>query len=166
MDEIKIFKSQYWASLEMFKEAVDKCPQALWNDLQYKNKFWHIAYHTLFCTDMYLSPAEKDFKPWYKHQDESNFMGPLPWEGNREPKKCNPYSKEDILEYYPICYKKVEIELDKINLNDDSGFHWVPLNKFELQIYNIRHIQHHTAQLVERLRQTANIPTKWVGFVR
>ncbi len=40
-------------------------------------------------------------------------------------------------------------------LDADSGFYWLPFNKFELQLYNIRHIQHHTGQLTDRLRQAA-----------
>jgi hypothetical protein len=32
-----------------------------------------------------------------------------------------------------------------------------------LQIYNIRHIQHHAAQLIERVREDAGIAIPWVG---
>jgi hypothetical protein len=43
-----------------------------------------------------------------------------------------------------------------------AGFPWLPFNKLELQFYNIRHIQHHTGQLADRLRNAINIGTPWV----
>jgi len=33
----------------------------------------------------------------------------------------------------------------------------------ELHIYNIRHLQHHTGQLMDRLRTAGNIGVAWVG---
>jgi hypothetical protein len=53
-----------------------------------------------------------------------------------------------------------------LNLEAESGFSWIPMNKMELQIYNIRHIQHHAAQLIERLRDNQGIHIKWVGKVK
>ena len=36
----------------------------------------------------------------------------------------------------------------------------------EHQIVNIRHIEHHTAQLADRLRSSAGIGIQWVGARR
>jgi hypothetical protein len=44
-----------------------------------------------------------------------------------------------------------------------SRFAWIPLNKLELQFYNIRHIQHHTGELFERLGARANVDNlRWI----
>jgi hypothetical protein len=37
------------------------------------------------------------------------------------------------------------------------------MNKFELQIYTIRHLQQHSGELMERLGSRANISVDWVG---
>jgi uncharacterized damage-inducible protein DinB len=46
-------------------------------------------------------------------------------------------------------------------MEEKSGFDWLPTNRMELHLYNIRHIQHHTGQLVERLRQNGVKGIRW-----
>ena len=157
----EIIKSQYRASLEMFGEAVDKCTDALWDDQSYSNRFWHIAYHALFFTHLYLQESDKAFVPWSKHRDEYESLGPLPWPPHREPNIGEPYTKEDILEYLGVCRNEVEAKVSALDLEAESGFHWLPFSKLELEFYNIRHLQHHTGQLVDRLRTKEAIGVGW-----
>jgi hypothetical protein len=164
MDVKKVIKSQYRASLEMLKQAIVKCPESLWDDHEHKNKFWHVSYHALFYTHLYLQPSEKDFVPWTRHRDGIQFMGPLPWPPHEEPKIGEPYSQEEILEYFEICQKQVEERVVSLNLDAESGFYWLPFNKMELQFYNIRHLQHHTGELCERLGNKGDIEVDWVGM--
>jgi hypothetical protein len=154
--------SQYLASLEMLKQAIDKCPEALWNAPEDKNKFWHLAYHALFYTHLYLQPTEKGFVPWANHRDGYQFMGPLPWPPHKEPNIGNPYQKEEILEYLEFCQQQVSEAVESLNLDGPSGFDWLPFDKLELQFYNIRHLQQHIGELCERLGR-ANIDVDWVG---
>ncbi len=44
----------------------------------------------------------------------------------------------------------------------ESGFFWLPFGKLELQFYNIRHLQHHTGELFERLG-AVGVTLDWVG---
>ena len=78
MDIKPIIKHQYHAALTMLKMAIEQCPESAWNDPEYKNASWHIVYHTLFYTHLYLQVSEKEFKPWSKHREEYPFMGGLP----------------------------------------------------------------------------------------
>ena len=73
-----------------------------------------------------------------------------------------PYAKGDILEYLAVCQKQVEEQVTDLNLESESGFDWIPLNKLELQFYNIRHLQQHIGELCERLG-TQKIDVDWVG---
>jgi len=164
MDIKKVIESQYQASLEMLKQAIVKCPASVWDDRAYKNRFWHIAYHALFYTHLYLQPAEKDFVPWAKHRDQSQFMGPLPWPPHQEPEIGEPYRKEELLEYLAICRQQVEEKVAALNLEGGSGFDWLPFGKMELQFYNLRHLQHHAGELCERLGTTEDIEVAWVGM--
>ena len=164
MNTKAVITSQYLAALDMLKQAIEKCPAGLWNSPQDKNKFWHLAYHALFYTHLYLQPTGKDFVPWSKHRDEYEFMGPLPWPPHKEPNIGDPYQKEEVLEYLEFCRQQVSAIVGTLNLNDASGFDWMPFGKLELQFYNIRHLQQHTGELCERLGK-ANIDIDWVGMV-
>jgi hypothetical protein len=155
MDYQQIIRSQYLATLEMLKLAIEKCPDALWNDPTDKNKFWHVAYHALFYTHLYLQPTEQDFKPWAKHRDQHRFSA----EGE-------PYTRAEVLEYLALCQQQVIEQVPQLNLDAGSGFYWLPFNKAELQIYNIRHVQQHAGELMERLGSRAEIEIDWVGVKR
>ena len=85
MDLAEIIISQYLAALEMLKQTIIKCPESIWNSPDDKTKFWHIAYHALFYTHLYLQDSEADFTPWAKHRDEYQFIGQLPWPPHSPP---------------------------------------------------------------------------------
>jgi hypothetical protein len=50
-------------------------------------------------------------------------------------------------------------------LSGPSGFRRRNCLRAELHIYNIRHIQHHAAQLILRLRLNTNVDIPWLGQV-
>jgi hypothetical protein len=148
MDTNKIIQSQYLAALEMLKQVIVKCPAALWNAPGDKDKVWRKAYHALFYAHLYLQTTEKDFTPWEKHHD---------------PDTGEPFTQAEVLEYLGFVQKQVAAQVQALNLEAESGFHWLPFNKLELQFYNIRHIQQHAGELFERLGTRENIELDWVG---
>jgi hypothetical protein len=163
MDTKKVIQSQYLAALEMLKQAVVKCPDSLWNAAEDRNKFWHVAYHALFYTHLYLQDAEKDFRPWEKARNEYQFMGPMPWPPHNLPKIGEPYTREDVLAYLAFAREQVQVRVPALDLEASSGFEWQPFGKLELQFYNIRHLQQHTAELYERIGAQAGIELDWIG---
>ena len=164
MNTKEIIRSQYQASLDMLAQAIVKCPETLWADLEDKNEFWHIAYHALFYTHLYLQASEEEITPWENHKDNYQFMGSLPWPPHDEPDISEPYLKEEILEYLEFCRGQIDDKVAVLNLEAESGFSWIPLSKLELQFYNIRHLQQHTGELCERLGTRANIDIDWIGM--
>jgi hypothetical protein len=58
----------------------------------------------------------------------------------------------------------VDRRVSEIDLEAPSGFHWLPFGKVELQFYNIRHIQHHAGQLIDRLSCRESVSVRWVGM--
>ncbi len=159
----RVIVSQYHSALSMMKEAIVKCSDELWNSDRYKNRYWHICYHALFYADLYLSDDEYSFSPWTRHRKEYQFLGEVPYPPYHQPHIEEFYSKTEILEYLKNIINSLESRIAKTNLDGTSGFFWLPFDKLELQVYNIRHIQHHTAQLVERLRQENNVSVEWIG---
>jgi hypothetical protein len=160
MDVKETIKSQYLASLEMLRQAIEVCPESLWYGLEDKNPFWQTAYHVLFYTDLYLQPREEDFVPWGKHREWARSLA----SSGREAEGGEPYSKEDVLAYHGLCCAQVEKRVTGLDLEAESGFYWLPFDKFELQIYNIRHIQQHTGELYERLGAHGEFEVRWVGM--
>ncbi len=151
MDYLQIVRSQYLASLEMLKQAIEKCPAALWDDPADKNRFWHVAYHALFYTHLYLQPTEQDFTPWTKHRKAHDLSKP-----------ADTYPKDEVLEYLAVCQQQVNEQVPQLNLDAEPGFYWLPMSKAELQIYTIRHLQQHAGELMERMGSRAGIDVDWV----
>ena len=150
-------QSQYRASLAMLRQAIEKCPDDLWTDISYNNPFWHVVYHVLFFTHLYLSPAEADFVPWEKHNsDIRSLKAPVT--------ALTPLSKADLLDYLALVLEQVVVQVEALDLDGESGFHWLPFSKLELQFYNIRHIQQHTGELCERLGAHGEVEVDWVGL--
>ena len=152
-------QNQFFAALEMLKNAVVQCPPSHWDDAQSPKKFWHVAYHTLFYTHLYLQTSGESFTAWPKHRAEYHDMDAA----SRTATPLVAYSKEEILEYLAFCRREVAKKTANLDLDAESGFSWLPFNKMELQIYNIRHIQHHAAELAEWLGANAGIQLNWVG---
>jgi hypothetical protein len=157
MDIRDVIRSQYLASLAMLEQAIAKCPESSWDDRAYRNQFWHIAYHVLFYTHLYLQPTREDFVPWEKHRDGLESLGPESGE---------PYARDEILAYYALCREQVKDQVAALDLEAGSGFFWLPMNKLELQFYNVRHLQHHTGELCERLGARGAVEVDWIGMER
>jgi hypothetical protein len=158
MDIYGAIQSQYQAALEMLRQAIAACPEELWNAEGDRNRFWRVAYHALFYTHLYLQKTIEDFVPWSKHQDEYASLSAEQTEG-----AAAPYSKDDLLAYHALCQEQVRNLVPALDPDGGSGFHWLPFTKLELQFYNIRHLQHHTGQLYERLRTQAGVGAGWVS---
>ena len=165
MDVRAALKSQYHAGLKSLRLAIEQCPDSLWdNPADGAAAFWRVAYHTLFYTHFYLQKDEHSFTPWTRHRDESQHLSGIPWENNRLPHPCEPYSRNDILEYWRLCDGMINESVEDLDLSaTECGFPWYPIPTLEHQLVNIRHIQHHAAALATRLRREAGVKVDWVG---
>lgn len=145
----------------MLRETILRCPDKVWDDPTQGNRFWHIAYHTLFYTHFYLSPSEGEFEPWeYGIRGMQFFRSYVP----AEPDGTCPYTKEQLLAYTDRIATSLESRIAAEPFADPSGFEWLPFSRLELHLYNIRHVQHHTGQLVERLRGDGIEGIEWEGW--
>ena len=162
-----VLKSQYHASLAMLGEAIEQCPDDVWLATDHLNAFWQVAYHTLFFTHLYLQPNEAAFRPWEHHQGDVQHPDGIP--GPADPNSSlplipKPYTKAQVLEYWSFCDRMIDGAVEKLDLESSkSGFSWYRMSKLEHQLVSLRHIQHHAAQLADRLRSAADIGIKWVG---
>ncbi len=160
-------KSQYHAALAMLREAIDRCPDDLWTAGGHLHAYWQNAYHALFFAHFYLQPDEASFRPWRGHQSRVQYpdaIGGPPERDSTLPMLPEPYTRAQALEYWALCDGMVDSAIDTLDLDaPTSGFDWYPIPKLEHLLVNLRHIQHHTAQLADRLRTAADIGVRWVG---
>jgi hypothetical protein len=160
-------KSQYHTSLEMLSEAIERCPEELWLDTNSVNAFWQVAYHALFYVHMYLQPNLEAFTPWAEHQTDVQYQNGFPGPakaGSKLPLIPSPYSKTQVQTFIGICDAMVDAAIDNFDLLEPkSGFPWYTCSKLEHQIISIRHLQHHTAQLGDRLRAAGGVGLTWLG---
>lgn len=162
-----VLKNQYHAALAMLRETIENCPEELWTSREHTNAFWQIAYHVLYFTHLYLQSDEAAFEPWGQHQanvqHEDGIPGPAEPESDL-PLVPDPYTRAQVLEYWRFCDEMVDDAVDALDLqSQSSGFYWYRLSKLEHQLVNLRHLQHHAAQLADRLRAAENFGTRWVG---
>ncbi|MDQ3141928.1 MAG: DinB family protein [Bacteroidota bacterium] len=151
----EILWNQFGASIDMLENALVECPDELWNS---DSQFWYIGYHSLFFLDYYLS------------DNPENFMPPAPFTLSEfDPSGLLPervYSKEELLEYLEFCRKKCHnllIDLSAVRLTNRFVNAYKNYPVLEILIYNMRHVQHHAAQLNLLLRQEIDYAPAWVA---
>ena len=118
--------------------------------------FRQVAYHTLFYSDLYLSPSLEALEP-----TEIQHRGGLHPAGVAT---CVGLTKDDTLAYLAACRRKAVQTLaaeTPQSLQVGAGFPWLSLSRGELHWYNIRHIQHHTGQLSAYLRRATGSREDW-----
>ena len=163
MDTHNTIRSQFHASLDMLQDAIEACPEDMWDRAEDLNRTWQLAYHALFYTHLYLQPSEAYFRPWPRQEDHYRAMGKqAKWLGLEEASGA-PLDKAGVLEYLAFCRQEVDARTEALDLESESGFSWLPMNKLELQFYSNRHIMQHTGELYERLSKVDS-ELRWVGM--
>ncbi len=148
---------QFGAAIDMLENAMDACPDELWNDRSQQPEFWYLVYHTLFFLDLYLSGAVEGYVPPKPFTlSELDPAGVLPE---------RVYSKDEIRTFLDHCRSKCKATIESLSDAQGGqrcGFAWVDCTVAELFLYNMRHVQHGAAQLNLILRQKTNSAPGWV----
>ncbi|MGJ5815993.1 DinB family protein [Paludibaculum fermentans] len=158
---------QLAAAIQMTRAAIGACPVDLWDDRTEGSPFWHIAYHSLFYTDLYLSDDVASFQAREFHTEKAHFLpGDRQEDGGviTTPEKV--FGQAQLLEYAEHCLRKSDEAVKKLTSErvlERCGFPWYPLSVGEMFLVNLRHNQHHTGQLLLLLRRRANIGIDWTG---
>jgi hypothetical protein len=154
---------QFGASIDMLKNAVTLWPDEYWST---DRNFFYNAYHVLVFLDYYLT------------NPPNNFSSPLPF--TLTERKAAPaeaiddvipnriYTKNELLVYLQSCREKcyrlitslTEEKLSERWIEEGGDMNYSVL---EILLYNMRHVQHHAAQLNLSLRQKINNAPRWVA---
>lgn len=162
-------RSQYHAALAMLRDAVERCPDERWTDDGHRNACWQLAYHALFFTHLYLGRDEASFRPWEHHRADAQHPDGIPGPadpGSTLPLLPPPYTRTRVLAYADFCDAMVDDAVAALDLaSPESGFSWYRIPKLEHQLVSIRHLQHHAAQLADRVRAARDEGVRWVKSV-
>lgn len=153
----EILWQQLGAAIAMLENAVRACPHELWGDRTRQPEYWYMVYHTLFFLDLHLSGKLEGFVPPAPFNlDELDPAGVLPE---------RVYTKEEMQTYLEHCRRKCHAVIEALTderARERSVFPWVEMSFAELILSNVRHVQHHTAQLNLILRQSIDSAPRWV----
>jgi hypothetical protein len=153
---------QFGAAIDTLDDAISACPDALWtavlwddsDDARY-GQFWYIATHTLIWLDLFLRGSGDGFVP------------PAPFIRGSLPEK--PYTKEDVQAYLKACRQKSKAIIEALT-DETAGricvFTWMEPTFLELQLYSMRHVQEHAAQLAFFLGRQGITGPDWVAKAR
>lgn len=144
-------------SLDMLEQAIKSCSDQVWGKDFAFGEFWYITYHTLFWLDVYLSDGLEGFTPLTPFGlSELDPAGLFPE---------RVYSKDELLNYLAYCRQNAKQRIATLNQEKAKQLCIYGHNRgtvFDILLDNMRHVQHHTAQLYLLLRQKTDHAPQWI----
>jgi hypothetical protein len=150
--------TQFGAAIDMLENAIEGCPEDVWRAGKPFHQYWYLVSHTLFWLDLYLYGSVEGYVPPPPFGlEELDPAGALPE---------RPFTKAEMKALLGPCREKCRAAIDA--LTDESAgrlyrLRWGDVTYLELLLYNMRHVQHHAAQLNLILRQQIDSAPGWVG---
>ncbi|MBX3163884.1 MAG: hypothetical protein KF900_05345 [Bacteroidetes bacterium] len=71
------------------------------------------------------------------------------------------HKKEELFSFIDEVEKNLQQCIEALPLEENSGFEWYPYSRLQLLIDNICHTQHHTAQIIERMKAKGITGFSW-----
>ncbi len=161
----QIVLNQFEAALGMLNLAIERCPDAAWNEPVANLAFCQAAFHTLFFGDYYLERSSDTTRLKAQSFHREHAAEFRDYEELEDRPQALRYERGFIRAYLRHVLSKardvIAAETDE-TLWGPSGFEWLPFPRVEAHLYSLRHIQHHAAQLIVRLRQQFDPDVPWV----
>jgi hypothetical protein len=156
---------QLGAAIAMVENALRACPEELLVDRSRRPELSYMAYHTLFYVDYFCDPAPAEFRP---AAFDSFGLAELLDEKDAPPFE-RAYTKAELLGYLEGGREKCRSRIAALTDEEAArraDIDWLPLPVAEVLLYNLRHVQHHAAQLNLLLRQAIDEAPRWVARTR
>jgi uncharacterized damage-inducible protein DinB len=160
----EVLWKQFGAAIDMLDNAVVACPDSQWRERLWSDppppdfppqfaEFWYVAFHTLVWLDLYLSGVpEEDFAP------PAPFAQGMLDSAGAAPEQ--PYTKEELRAYLASLRQKCRATFETLTderARQPVSYGWMEegevVSYAELQLYSMRHVQEHAAQLALLLGQ-------------
>lgn len=160
---------QFGASIDMLRNAIMRCPDDYWNNHQ---RLFYTAYHCILFLDYYLTIPPNHFSPELPFTLTAPDQIPADAVDDLVPDRI--YSRQELVDYLQHCRAKCHHLIDGFT---ERNMHqpWIEkpdllapsaalkFSVLEILLYNMRHVQHHAAQLNLLLRQGIDVAPVWVS---
>lgn len=155
--------NQFGASIDMLINVISSCPDDYCSTHQ---RFYYIAYHSVLFLDYYLTIPPKDFLPMLSFTQKEPEDRLLESIDDLVPDKI--YSIKELVDYLMQSRNKCESLINSLSdenlqrrFTEGDGPHDMDYPILEIILYNLRHTQHHVAQLNLLVRQDRNEHMEW-----
>ncbi len=159
----ELIERQFEAALSTVELCIECCPAESWHGPVVNYKFCQATFHVLFFADLYLGQDVPALRQQRFHRENRELFGDYEELEDRPPASL--YRKDQLRPYVQHCFGKASDVIAAETAESfaaPSGFQWLPFSRAEVYVYNIRHIQHHAAQLSLRLRIDHDEDVPWV----
>jgi hypothetical protein len=150
-------RQQFGAAIDSLGGAIRSLPDDAWTSGDRWQQPWYLTFHTLFWLDLYLAESAVGYEP------------PPPFtRGELEPGVFpdRAYTKQELLAWLDRCRKALAARLATIATDEGARrrcrLPWGEMEAVELLLYNLRHVQHHVAQLNLITRRAGGEPSPWI----
>lgn len=158
----QIVTNQFEAVFCTLDSCIAQCPDSMWHEPIVRWRYCQVVFHALFFSDVYLGRDLASLRGQPFHRDNTAFFSDYEELEDRDPQAT--YEKPEIRQYLSHCRSKASDVIaseTEDSLNAMAEFDWLNFSRAELHISNIRHIQHHAAQLGLRLRSNTGEGLRW-----
>lgn len=155
--------NQFGAGIDLLTNVIARCP----DEYFLKNRrFYYIAFHAAIFLDYYLTIPPSDFLPSLSFSQKEN--GERPSEAIDDLIPDRNYSQAELVAYLKqsrvkcktLIYSLTDEKLtERFTEGNNPGDMDYPI--LEILLYNLRHTQHHVAQLHMLIRQDLNEHMEW-----
>ena len=148
---------QFGASIDSIKSSIELCPDALWSDQSREPQYWYLAFHTIFWLDFYMEDSSEGYYP-----PEPFGLEELDPAGLLPPRV---YSKQELLAFLAHARANAKQALHRLTEEASTqSYHFANthITVAEKFLYNMRHCQHHAAQMNLIMRQADDSAPGWV----
>jgi DinB superfamily len=159
----EILWNQFGASIDMLINVISNCPDDYF--LTHK-RFYYIAFHSTIFLDYYLTIPPGDFSPMLSFTQKEPADRPSEAIDDLIPDKI--YNKQEMEKYLQQSRNKCKQLIESLTdeklserFTEGDGLNDMDYPILEILLYNLRHTQHHTAQLNMLLRQDMDKHMEW-----
>lgn len=147
---------QFGASIDALDSMIAACPDELWGRSAEEPWFWAMAFHVAFFLDYNFS------------EDAASFHPPAPYTlCELDPAGILPdrvYARSEIRAYLAYLRERARMRIvgpDPTWITSEHAYCNLTGTGFEIALYTMRHVQHHTAQLASLLRRAGIESPRW-----
>jgi hypothetical protein len=154
--------NQYQKAFNLLIDVVNNYDDMTWcNCNDYQITVNQIIYHAIFYTNIYCSPNEKRIIKWNKEKEHFHDFKKMRQIWERREEERYGYYQNEMIEYAKFVLDNIPGYLLEMKPDEHCWPSWYEENQLEFQLNNLRHLQHHIGEVIERHDIVKKFEYKW-----